>query len=252
MARKQKHEEHVNLERWVISYADMITLLFALFVVLYALGLDKMKNEVAKSIMWALHIDGEGRTQQEGVFSTGSSGGASLPELPPAMNTQKGPMKEYLRETLPKEFEESTGTSLEVVINDDTVSFRAPLSSFFTKGKKEVRRDVQEWLGKLMKDAHQIAATVRIVIEAPVATVGLKENRTAKKSNELCLERLGWLQQLVTLMDVDPTAVRLEFNYKAFPPSSYDWEDLGQLTFAFANQFPPADGGNFKEAPLGK
>ena len=38
MARKKKHEEHENLERWLVSYADFITLLFATFVVLYALS----------------------------------------------------------------------------------------------------------------------------------------------------------------------------------------------------------------------
>ena len=38
MARKPKHPEHENLERWLVSYADFITLLFATFVVLYALA----------------------------------------------------------------------------------------------------------------------------------------------------------------------------------------------------------------------
>jgi len=38
MARKKHAEEHVNLERWLVSYADFITLLFATFVVLYALS----------------------------------------------------------------------------------------------------------------------------------------------------------------------------------------------------------------------
>lgn len=38
MAKKKKHEEHENLERWLVSYADFITLLFATFVVLYALA----------------------------------------------------------------------------------------------------------------------------------------------------------------------------------------------------------------------
>jgi len=38
MAKKKHAEEHVNLERWLISYADFITLLFATFVVLYALS----------------------------------------------------------------------------------------------------------------------------------------------------------------------------------------------------------------------
>ncbi|RJQ48502.1 MAG: flagellar motor protein MotD [Gammaproteobacteria bacterium] len=38
MARKRKHEEHVNHERWLVSYADFITLLFAFFVVMYAIS----------------------------------------------------------------------------------------------------------------------------------------------------------------------------------------------------------------------
>lgn len=38
MAKKQKHEDHENLERWLVSYGDFITLLFATFVVLYALS----------------------------------------------------------------------------------------------------------------------------------------------------------------------------------------------------------------------
>lgn len=38
MARKQKHEEHENLERWLVSYADFITLLFAFFVVMYSVS----------------------------------------------------------------------------------------------------------------------------------------------------------------------------------------------------------------------
>ncbi|MDH5358409.1 MAG: flagellar motor protein MotD [Gammaproteobacteria bacterium] len=38
MARRKKPEEHVNHERWLVSYADFITLLFAFFVVMYAIS----------------------------------------------------------------------------------------------------------------------------------------------------------------------------------------------------------------------
>ena len=38
MARKKKPPEHENLERWLVSYADFMTLLFSTFVVLYALS----------------------------------------------------------------------------------------------------------------------------------------------------------------------------------------------------------------------
>jgi chemotaxis protein MotB len=37
-AKKHAEEEHENHERWLVSYADMLTLLFALFVVLYAIS----------------------------------------------------------------------------------------------------------------------------------------------------------------------------------------------------------------------
>ncbi|MFZ1804087.1 MAG: flagellar motor protein MotB [Nitrospira sp.] len=35
---KKKHEEHENHERWLVSYADFITLLFAFFVVMYSIS----------------------------------------------------------------------------------------------------------------------------------------------------------------------------------------------------------------------
>lgn len=38
MARKRHEEEHENHERWLVSYADFITLLFAFFVVMYAIS----------------------------------------------------------------------------------------------------------------------------------------------------------------------------------------------------------------------
>jgi len=38
MARKKKHEEHTNHEAWAIPYADLMTLLLAFFVVMYAIS----------------------------------------------------------------------------------------------------------------------------------------------------------------------------------------------------------------------
>lgn len=38
MSRKHKHEEHMNHEAWAIPYGDLVTLLLALFVVMYAIS----------------------------------------------------------------------------------------------------------------------------------------------------------------------------------------------------------------------
>src|SRR5947209_20049225 len=42
--RQEEQEEHVNHERWLITYADMITLLMVLFIVLFAIGQTDLKK----------------------------------------------------------------------------------------------------------------------------------------------------------------------------------------------------------------
>jgi chemotaxis protein MotB len=54
---KHKHEEHENHERWLVSYADFITLLFAFFVVMYSISAvnEGKFRTVSESIKAALH-----------------------------------------------------------------------------------------------------------------------------------------------------------------------------------------------------
>ena len=60
MARAKKHAEHANHERWLVSYADFITLLFAFFVVMFATSqTDKAKaKQVSDSVREALENGG--------------------------------------------------------------------------------------------------------------------------------------------------------------------------------------------------
>ena len=68
MGRKKKEEEHENLERWLVSYGDFITLLFATFVVLYALSqidvaeFSKLEESIAKAFAAnkSTLLDGQG------------------------------------------------------------------------------------------------------------------------------------------------------------------------------------------------
>lgn len=50
--RRQEEEEHVNHERWMVSYADFVTLLFAFFVVMYAIS--QVDNERLKQTSQSL------------------------------------------------------------------------------------------------------------------------------------------------------------------------------------------------------
>ncbi|MFH0899327.1 MAG: flagellar motor protein MotB [Pseudomonadota bacterium] len=59
MARKKKPEEHANHERWLVSYADFITLLFAFFTTLYAIStVDRMKaGKLVYSMRTAFNVE---------------------------------------------------------------------------------------------------------------------------------------------------------------------------------------------------
>jgi chemotaxis protein MotB len=58
MARKKRNEEHENHERWLVSYADFITLLFAFFVVMYSISsVNEGKYRVLSDSMIAAFRD---------------------------------------------------------------------------------------------------------------------------------------------------------------------------------------------------
>ncbi len=58
MARKKRVEEHENHERWLVSYADFITLLFAFFVVMYSISsVNEGKYRVLSDSMVAAFSD---------------------------------------------------------------------------------------------------------------------------------------------------------------------------------------------------
>ena len=67
MSRRKKKVEHVSHDRWLVSYADFITLLFAFFVVLYsAAQVDKRRvGRLAMAIQVAF--------QELGVFDTSNT-----------------------------------------------------------------------------------------------------------------------------------------------------------------------------------
>ncbi|MGA3194155.1 MAG: flagellar motor protein MotB [Terriglobales bacterium] len=67
MSRRRKRGGHVNHDRWLVSYADFITLLFAFFVVLYASSqVDKRKvGRLALAIQVAF--------QEMGVFEASTT-----------------------------------------------------------------------------------------------------------------------------------------------------------------------------------
>lgn len=82
----EEHEEHVNHEAWVIPYADMLTLLMAMFLVLWSTGtadLEKLRA-VASSFAESVGMEGPvAMASGEGIFEGTSDPQPAIEVVPP-------------------------------------------------------------------------------------------------------------------------------------------------------------------------
>lgn len=222
---------------WVVPYADMLTLLFALFVVLYAIGEVKLQKleQLRRSMSSAFRVGGGYSDEGDHDLGPIASGG-DLIEGFELINSQSGPMKEFLLETLPQRFEEVTGRSLEIVLLDDTIAFQAPLSEIYEPGALVPREDVQRWLVELFSGSWSHAAAVRIRFEAPDVVVSRDADDGSVRTDAVCEARLLRLRTLLRrIPQVENRQVATEF--RPLPPivDAAGWEQRATVTFAFSN-----------------
>jgi chemotaxis protein MotB len=77
--KHEEHEEHENHERWLVTYADMITLLMVLFIVLFAIGqtdLEKFRRlQVGLNDAFGTEIPGVLEASGEGILNDSAAFG---------------------------------------------------------------------------------------------------------------------------------------------------------------------------------
>ncbi len=83
MPRKHSQQEHENHERWLVSYADFITLLFAFFVVMYSISsVNEGKYKVLSKTLVAA-FTGQPSRPLPVQGAAGAGGPPQLVQLPP-------------------------------------------------------------------------------------------------------------------------------------------------------------------------
>jgi len=135
---KKKHEEHENHERWLVSYADFITLLFAFFVVMYS---TSSVNE------------GKYRAVSESAQAAFNPSNmvAKKIEVGPKISSesrQTGKV-EYIAaiKSVMKAFEQSN--KLVVFQNSRGIVIRITDTALFDSGKAEIKSDAVEAIDRL-------------------------------------------------------------------------------------------------------
>jgi chemotaxis protein MotB len=149
MARKHGPPEHENHERWLVSYADFITLLFAFFVVMFASSqTDKARaKQVSEAVEKALDngrsisipvavakvLGGTVDDKGQGNAMMKGPGGAkrALKDAPPDNVIELMPSLERLNKELEREIQEG---KLEVRLEPRGLVISLRASAFFPSG----------------------------------------------------------------------------------------------------------------------
>ncbi len=171
MAKKKKHEEHENHERWLVSYADFITLLFAFFVVMYSVSRVDTKRvmQAQNSIKWALHFEGTGGVGQLPLFEgPPSEGGCSAnigtgawnsPQAKRVIDALKKRVEKRLKPFL---MERQTTGSVVINVENNRLAMRLSAARFFDPSLAALRPEVLPILDAIGDELADIKRAVRV------------------------------------------------------------------------------------------
>ena len=172
MHRRKSSEEHENHERWLVSYADFMTLMFAFFVVLYATSIAD--NEKARQFS-----DGMQKALSEGTFTArvkqilGASkpskegGNAELEglrstprELPPDQKlAELAPSLRHLTEELKEEIAKG---SIELNLEARGLVISLKEAAFFPSGDSAVKTEAYRIVEKVANTLKVIPNPIRL------------------------------------------------------------------------------------------
>lgn len=175
MAKKQHHEEHENLERWLVSYADFITLLFATFTALYALGqTDKAKIQKAIESIQKAFLTSGGVFPQRGTpftpFEKEQDKGSQVPPKPKDLGqlskTEQEAM-DRIREQLNGIFERSTGLAadpkdIDVLKTANGFKIRLGEAMLFKPNSDKLKREQIPFLFEMGKRLARLDLPIQI------------------------------------------------------------------------------------------
>ena len=155
MSRKRRQEAPPARDRWLVSYADFITLLFAFFVVLYsAAQVDKRRAaQVASAIQTAFH--------QSGSLPPPALNGGNpqLPSAPPTSDEQQKALKKQIEQTLAAEI---ANGDVAVRSSPEGLVISLREVGFFDSGSAEIKASSAAAFAQLAEILRENGSDIRI------------------------------------------------------------------------------------------
>ncbi|TAL37061.1 MAG: flagellar motor protein MotB [Spirochaetes bacterium] len=156
MAKKKREEAHENLERWLLTYADMITLLMLFFIVLYSMS--NVDTEKYKKISQALQTIFQGGNM--GIFEEGIvpgqggilTGGRGILDSAGQLPSEKGKSQKkkiHISKIKGLLKQDVTTGRVSVVSNEIGIVVTLASDAYFESGSAELLPDAKATLKKI-------------------------------------------------------------------------------------------------------
>lgn len=189
MRRKRQHG-HPNHERWLVSYADFITLLFAFFVVLYA----SSKADLRKQQQFAQSI--HSAFTALGIFPENGHGKGPVPvATPPANPTiQTQEDLEHIRKQLEKKLaKEISANTIALQLTRDGLVISLREAGFYDSGSAVPRRASMPAIRIIAGQLYQTPYALRIeghTDNVPIHTAKFDSNWELSTARATTMARL--------------------------------------------------------------
>jgi chemotaxis protein MotB len=173
MRKNKGSDEHENLERWLITYSDLITLLLAFFIMMYTFSKqDAQKYREVSDNLRAIFNGGSG------AMNSGKGGTSAIHEF-------SGPGSENeVKQRLENEVEAIAGSanqsrSITVFRDERGIVIRVMDKAFFDEGKADLKVSAVDALRKIAPIIKNSNHPVRIeghTDNTPISTGEFKSN----------------------------------------------------------------------------
>jgi chemotaxis protein MotB len=174
VARKKRQPEHENHERWMVSYADFITLMFAFFVVMFATSqTDKARaQQVSDTVKQALDKGGVSAAVHEilgGTVDEKGKGNAQMKGPGGSQKTNVTTQQVVLAELLPslqyldKELQaEIKDGKIEIHLEPRGLVLSLRQATFFPSGEDAIDPKTYSIVEKIADTIRQLPNSVRL------------------------------------------------------------------------------------------
>ncbi len=153
MSRKRKDDDE-NLDRWLLTYADLITLLLALFIVLYSMSrIDARKFEKVSTALNSVLAGSP-------TILSGKAGALPFSERMRLRNLHQ--LRELERAISKYVTANKLEPEIETILNENDLILHISESAFFEAGKADIKPKAKEFLQALSKMLSDLPNEIRV------------------------------------------------------------------------------------------